>query len=155
MRAVVQRVLSARVVVDGEVIGAIGRGLLVFAGFSPTDDDAVLGWVAKKCAQLRVFSDADGKMNRSVIDEGGELLIVSQFTLYGDTRKGNRPGFGAAALPDVAKPMYERFCALASRELGRPVQAGRFGADMKVELANDGPVTLWIEREAEPARSVP
>ncbi|MCB9655817.1 MAG: D-tyrosyl-tRNA(Tyr) deacylase [Deltaproteobacteria bacterium] len=149
MRAVVQRVLSSRVIVAGEEVGAIGRGLLVLVGFAPTDDDDVLAWVAKKCVQLRIFSDAEGKMNRSVIDVRGDLLVVSQFTLYGDVRRGNRPSFGAAAPPDGATKAYQRFCALASAELGKPVQTGRFGADMKVELTNDGPVTLWVERECE------
>jgi D-aminoacyl-tRNA deacylase len=149
MRALVQRVASARVVVAGEVIGEIAQGLLIFLGVAPTDTDAELAWMAQKCAQLRIFADDDQKMNRSVADIGGGVLVVSQFTLYGDARKGNRPAFVGAARPELAEPMYEKFLAAMRALLGADrVAAGRFAADMKVELVNDGPVTLMIEREA-------
>ncbi len=147
MRVLVQRVSRARVTVAGEEIGAIGPGLLVLAGLRAGDDEATLAWMAKKVAQLRVFADAEGKMNRSLLDTGGGALVVSQFTLYGDARKGNRPSYIEAAPPEIAEPLYQRFSALLSEQLSRPVATGRFAADMQVELVNDGPVTLWIERE--------
>jgi D-tyrosyl-tRNA(Tyr) deacylase len=152
MRALVQRVSSARVVVAGEVVGAIDAGLLILLGIAPTDTEVELRWMAEKCARLRIFGDGEGKMNRSVLDTGGSILAVSQFTLYGDANKGNRPSFIDAARPELAEPLYQKFLALLG-ELITPerVAAGRFGADMKVELTNDGPVTLWIERE--PSRS--
>jgi len=142
----VQRVLRAQVTVDGEVIGAIGPGLLVFLGVRASDDEAIAAGLARKIAQLRIFADAEGKMNRSLVDVAGEALVVSQFTLYGDSSKGNRPSYIEAAPPAFADPMYQRFMALLSGEIGRPVASGKFGADMKVELVNDGPVTLWLER---------
>lgn len=148
MRALIQRVARARVLVAGEVVGAIERGLLIFLGVTSTDTEAEAAWMASKCAQLRIFPDDAGLMNRSVTDVGGGALVVSQFTLYGDARKGNRPSFVAAARPEIAEPLYERFSALLSEAIGRPVANGRFGAMMEVELVNDGPVTLWIEREA-------
>jgi D-tyrosyl-tRNA(Tyr) deacylase len=148
MRALVQRVLRARVVVAGEVVGEIERGLLVFLGIAAADGEAELQWMAQKCAQLRIFGDDEGKMNRSVIEAGGGILAVSQFTLYGDARKGNRPSFIEAARPEIAEPLYQRFLVLLEEQLaGRgKVAAGRFAADMKVELVNDGPVTIWLER---------
>lgn len=148
MRALVQRVTRARVTVGGEETGAIGPGLLVLLGVHGTDDEAVAAWMARKLAQLRIFADDEGKMNRSLLDVGGEALVVSQFTLYGDAAKGNRPSYIDAALPAVAEPLYERFMVLLAGELGRPVARGKFGADMAVELVNDGPVTLMIERRA-------
>lgn len=150
MRALIQRVQSASVVVDGDTVGAIGPGLLLFAGFSPQDDASVLAWMAKKCAALRIFSDAEGRMNRSVVDVAGGALVVSQFTLYGDCRGGNRPGFSAAASGPVARQLYEDFCEALEKTMGRPPETGRFGADMKVALVNDGPVTLMLERDASP-----
>lgn len=146
MRALVQRVLRARVTVGGEETGAIGPGLLILLGVHPKDTEQDAAWMAKKCAQLRVFADAEGKMNRSVLDTAGGALVVSQFTLYGDARKGNRPSYIEAAAPAIAEPMVERFVSLLAAELGRPVATGRFGADMQVELVNDGPVTIWIDR---------
>jgi D-tyrosyl-tRNA(Tyr) deacylase len=129
------------------VTGAIGTGFVVLAGFAPTDTEEALAWMAEKIVGLRVFADADGKMNRSVADAGGGLLVVSQFTLYGDARKGRRPSFTDAAPPDVAIPLYERFVALLrERAGGLPVETGEFGAMMEVELVNDGPVTLQLER---------
>ncbi|HEX8272480.1 MAG TPA: D-aminoacyl-tRNA deacylase [Longimicrobiaceae bacterium] len=145
MRVVLQRVTRARVTVEGRVTGEIGRGLLLLAGFTEGDTDETLRWMADKVVGLRVFTDAEGKMNLSVEDVDGALLVVSQFTLYGDARKGRRPSFVDAARPETAIPLYERFVEML-REAGRPVQTGEFGAMMQVELVNDGPVTLVLER---------
>jgi D-tyrosyl-tRNA(Tyr) deacylase len=144
MRAVLQRVRRASVTVAGETIGEIGTGLLVLLGVHRTDAAEQARWLAEKVAGLRVFEDADGKMNVSVQDAGGRVLVVSQFTLYGDCRKGRRPSFIEAAAPELAEPLYERF-ADELRALGVPVATGRFGADMQVELVNDGPVTVIID----------
>jgi D-tyrosyl-tRNA(Tyr) deacylase len=144
MRAVVQRVSRAGVSVGGEVVGAIDRGLLVLLGVAPTDTGADARWLADKVAGLRIFNDADGKMNLSVQDVEGSVLVVSQFTLYGDCRKGRRPSFIGAAPPELAEPLYGAFVN-AFRALGLPTATGRFGAMMQVELVNDGPVTLLIE----------
>ena len=145
MRIVLQRVSRAKVTVDGRVTGEVWRGLLLLVGFTDGDSDDALAWMAKKVVQLRVFPDGEGKMNRSVEDADGGILVVSQFTLYGDARKGNRPSFIDAARPEVAIPLYERFVALL-RATGRPVATGEFGAMMDVELVNDGPVTLILDR---------
>ena len=145
MRAVVQRVSRAAVRVDGETVGAIGRGFVVLAGFAPADGEPALAWMAEKLAGLRVFGDAEGKMNLGITEVGGAMLVVSQFTLYGDASKGRRPSFVAAAPPDQAEPLYDRFVVLL-RERGVRVETGRFGAMMDVELVNDGPVTLLLER---------
>lgn len=139
MRAVVQRVKHARVSVGEQTVGEIGAGLLVLLGIAPTDTEAEVVWMAGKIAGLRIFADEAGLMNRSVRDIGGEILVVSQFTLYGDVAKGRRPSFGKAARPEVAEPLYERAVALLS------AQHGQFGADMQVALVNDGPVTLIVE----------
>jgi D-tyrosyl-tRNA(Tyr) deacylase len=143
LRAVIQRVAEAAVTVDGTTVGAIGPGLLVLLGIGHDDDAAAVTALAGKVAKLRVFADEAGHMNRSVLDTGGAVLAVSQFTLLGDTRKGNRPSFIAAAPPEVAEPLYERFMA-ALRELGIEVATGRFGASMRVSLVNDGPVTIVL-----------
>ncbi len=145
MRAVVQRVSEASVTVDGAVVGTVGRGFLVLLGVGPGDGPAEVAWMAAKIAGLRVFPDADGKMNRSLVDEGLGALVVSQFTLYGDAEKGRRPSFIDAARPEQAIPLYEGFVRLL-RERGLTVATGEFGAMMEVELVNDGPVTLWLER---------
>ncbi|HEX9937410.1 MAG TPA: D-aminoacyl-tRNA deacylase [Longimicrobium sp.] len=145
MRIVLQRVSRAKVTVEGRVTGEIGRGLLLLAGFTDGDTEDTLAWMVKKVVQLRVFPDDEGKMNRSVEEADGGILVVSQFTLYGDARKGNRPSFVAAARPEAAIPLYERFVELL-RATGRPVATGEFGAMMDVELVNDGPVTLILER---------
>jgi len=145
MRIVLQRVSRARVSVGGRVTGEIGGGLLLLVGFTNGDSDDALAWMAKKVVQLRIFPDGEGKMNRSVEEADGGILVVSQFTLYGDARKGNRPSFIDAARPEAAIPLYERFVALL-RATGRPVATGEFGAMMDVELVNDGPVTLILER---------
>ena len=144
MRALVQRVSHASVTIDGRIHGQIGQGFLVLLGITDGDtvDDAV--YLADKTVKMRVFTDENDKMNRSLADVGGGLLIVSQFTLYGDCRKGNRPSFTNAARPETAIPLYEAFIARC-RESGLPVETGEFGADMKVDLLNDGPVTLWMD----------
>jgi len=144
MRVVLQRVSSASVRVDGNVIGDIGSGLVLLIGIHRDDTDEDMHYVMDKCVHLRIFSDETGKMNHSVLDMGGELLVVSQFTLYGDTRKGRRPGFDQAGRPDMAEPLYERAVARL-RDHGLQVATGRFGANMQVDLINDGPVTLIIE----------
>jgi D-tyrosyl-tRNA(Tyr) deacylase len=145
VRAVVQRVSRAAVRVGGETVGAIGRGFVVLAGFAPGDDEPVLAWMADKLAGLRVFGDAEGKMNLGIQEAGGAMLVVSQFTLYGDASKGRRPSFVGAAPPEQAEALYDRFVALL-RERGVRVETGRFRAMMDVELVNDGPVTLLLER---------
>ena len=145
MRLVIQRVSEASVTVDGECISAIGRGLLVLVGVENGDTEQDAAWLAAKTAGLRIFDDEDGVMNRSVVDVDGELLAVSQFTLTASTRKGNRPSYIRAAGHELAVPLYERFCALLAEAAGRPVLQGRFGADMKVRLLNDGPVTILID----------
>lgn len=148
MRVVVQRVLEASVTVDGRITGAIGRGLLVLAGAAPDDTTEDRDWLARKIVQLRVFDDDAGVMNRSVAEVGGGILAVSQFTLYASTRKGNRPSWSGAAPPEVARPMFDAFVASLSRELGQPVPTGVFGAEMRVALVNDGPVTIAIDSRA-------
>lgn len=146
MRVVLQRVSRASVTVGERVIGRIGRGYLLLVGFTPGDDDRAVAWMADKVVGLRVFSDEDGKMNLALSDVGGGVLVVSQFTLYGDTRKGRRPSFVHAAGPELAVPLYERFVDLLRQRVGGPVETGEFGAMMDVELVNDGPVTLVLER---------
>jgi D-tyrosyl-tRNA(Tyr) deacylase len=145
MRAVVQRVSRASVTVDGEIIGSIGEGQLVLLGIGEGDSEEQARWLAEKAVKLRIFRDEDGKFNRSLEDVGGSMLVVSQFTLYGDVRKGTRPSFVSAADPTVAEGLYERFCDLVA-EQRVPVERGRFGAMMDVELVNDGPVTILLER---------
>lgn len=145
MRVVLQRVSRARVTVTDRVTGEIGRGLLLLVGLTEADTEEALRWMADKVVGLRIFPDEEGKMNRSLEEAEGALLVVSQFTLYGDARKGRRPSFVEAARPEIAIPLYERFLALL-RETGRPVASGEFGAMMQVELVNDGPVTLILER---------
>jgi D-tyrosyl-tRNA(Tyr) deacylase len=144
MRVVLQRVRRARVLIEEQVVGAIEHGLLALLGVAPADTVEQARWLADKVVGLRIFNDADGKMNLSLQDVGGSLLVVSQFTLYGDCRKGRRPSFIGAAPPEIAVPLYESFVE-ASRALGVPTATGRFGADMQVELVNDGPVTLIVD----------
>jgi D-tyrosyl-tRNA(Tyr) deacylase len=145
MRVLLQRVSRAEVRVGDRVTGRIERGFLLLVGLTHTDDEAALAWMADKVVGLRLFADADDKMNLALADVGGALLVVSQFTLYGDAVKGRRPSFVDAARPETAIPLYERFVALL-RERGPRVETGEFGAMMAVELVNDGPVTLWLER---------
>lgn len=145
MRVLLQRVSRASVRVEGKTIGAIDRGYCLLVGLTTTDTDAQCVWMADKIVGLRLFADAEGKMNLALDEVGGALLVVSQFTLYGDAEKGRRPSFVAAARPEQAIPLYERFVQLL-RERGVRVETGEFGAMMEVEIVNDGPVTLWLER---------
>jgi len=146
MKAVVQRVAQASVAVDGQIVGQIDRGVVVLLGVTHGDGEAQAEWLAQKIAHLRIFEDDQGKMNRSLLDVGGGALVVSQFTLYGDCRKGNRPSFTDAADPSLADPLYRRFAELLAQAGVSPVQTGVFGAHMRVEIHNDGPVTLILER---------
>jgi D-tyrosyl-tRNA(Tyr) deacylase len=147
MRVVLQRVSRASVSIDGRIAGAIGRGFCLLVGLTHGDTDATVDWMAEKVAGLRLFSDADGKMNLGLAEVGGGVLVISQFTLYGDSAKGRRPSFIDAARPETAIPLYERFVG-ALRARGLEVATGEFGADMQVEIHNDGPVTLILERSA-------
>lgn len=145
MRLVIQRVLSASVTINGNLNAAIGKGLLVLIGVEEDDNLAEAEWLAAKTAQLRVFDDASGIMNLSVTDVKGELMVISQFTLYASTRKGNRPSYIRAARPERAIPLYEKFVSLLKEKTGSEIKTGVFGADMKVALVNDGPVTIIID----------
>lgn len=145
MRAVIQRVSSASVTIDGAVKSAIGPGLMILLGVGHEDGQEDLDWLVKKVAGLRIFNDDAGVMNRSIVEVGGEALVVSQFTLMASTNKGNRPSYIGAAGHEKAIPMYEAFCKSLSDAIGRPVGTGEFGADMKVTLVNDGPVTICID----------
>ena len=147
MRILIQRVTSANVVVDGGVTGAIDHGLLLLIGVTHTDTEAIVDRMADKVVKLRIFSDEKRLMNRSVIDVGGGMLAVSQFTLYADAKGGNRPSYTAAARPEQASPAFDRFVAKLAARLEKPVPTGVFGADMKVALVNDGPVTIWLDSE--------
>lgn len=147
MRAVIQRVSRASVTVGGTVVGSVGKGFLLLLGVTHGDDETDVNWLAEKVVHLRLFEDAEGKLNRSLLDEGGEILVVSQFTLYGDCRKGRRPSFVAAAEPERARKLYEDFVGRL-RALGPPVATGVFQAHMNVELVNDGPVTLVVDTPA-------
>ena len=145
MRVVIQRVLNASVSISGSVTAAIGPGLLVLLGICEEDGADDIEWLVRKIAGLRVFDDETGVMNLSVLEAGGDVLVVSQFTLMASTKKGNRPSYIRAARPETAIPLYERFCAALSEALGKPVPTGTFGADMQVALVNDGPVTICID----------
>lgn len=145
MRVVIQRVRGASVAVDGKIVGEIGAGLLVLAGFEEADGESDLNWMASKIVRTRIMADENGVMNRSVLDASGGILAVSQFTLYASVKKGNRPSWSRAARGDVSQPLFERFVARLSAELGQTVATGVFGADMQVSLINDGPVTLTID----------
>jgi D-tyrosyl-tRNA(Tyr) deacylase len=145
MRAVIQRVSEASVSVSGVVCGQINQGLMILIGVEESDDQEDVNWLTQKIAGLRIFTDAEGKMNESVQDIKGEVLVVSQFTLHASTKKGTRPSFIRAARPEHAIPLYETFVAAMSERLGSPVATGEFGADMQVRLTNDGPVTIWID----------
>ena len=144
MRLVLQRVSSGKVSVDGQAVAEIGLGLVILLGIAPGDGEAQANYLAEKAANLRIFEDEQGKMNRSLLEVGGAAIVVSQFTLYADARKGRRPSFTDAALPETARPLVERF-AVVLGELGVPTQTGQFGAHMLVEIANDGPVTIVLE----------
>jgi D-tyrosyl-tRNA(Tyr) deacylase len=144
VRAVIQRVQHANVCVDGKQTGSCGKGLVILLGVAPEDTDSQVTWLVDKIAGLRIFADDAGKMNDSLLDQGLSALVVSQFTLYGDTKRGRRPGFSKAAPPAIAEPLYERFCDVLAAK-GVPVGRGVFGADMAVSLVNDGPVTLILD----------
>ena len=148
MRILIQRVISANVVVDGSVTGAIDHGLLLLVGVTHADTESTEDRMADKIVKLRIFSDEKGLMNRSVLDVGGGLLAVSQFTLYADAKNGNRPSYTNAARPDQASPAFDRLVAKLALRLGKSVPTGVFGADMKVTLVNDGPVTIWLDSDA-------
>jgi len=145
MRVVIQRVSEASVKIDGKIRSSIENGLLILAGFEPSDTYADIEWIGKKILQLRIFNDTEGMMNLSIKDVDGELLIISQFTLHASTKKGNRPSYIKAAKPNVAIPLYNKFIKHLENESGKPVGTGEFGADMKVSLTNDGPVTIFID----------
>jgi D-tyrosyl-tRNA(Tyr) deacylase len=145
MKVVLQRVTHGRVSVQGRMVAEIGRGMVILLGIGPQDGEEQARYLAEKVANLRIYEDEAGKLNRSILDTGGQAIVVSQFTLYADTRKGRRPSFTEAALPEVASPLVERFAELL-KELGVPTQTGEFGAHMLVEIANDGPVTILLER---------
>ena len=148
MRAVIQRVANANVSIGGVVKGSIGHGLLVLLGVEEADSGEDIEWLSGKIVRLRVFNDAAGVMNRSVQEASGGVLVVSQFTLFASTKKGNRPSYSRAARPEIAVPLYEQFTRRLSQDLGKPVQTGEFGADMRVSLVNDGPVTIIIDSKA-------
>jgi D-tyrosyl-tRNA(Tyr) deacylase len=148
MRAVIQRVSEASVAIGGQIISRIGHGLLVLLGVEETDDASDVEWLAGKITRMRIFGDAEGKMNLSVVETGGGVLVVSQFTLHASTKKGNRPSFIRAGAPAHSEPLYEAFCAAMERETGRSVMRGVFGGDMRVSLINDGPVTIVIDSRA-------
>lgn len=148
MRAVIQRVTQSSVTIDGQVKGAIQQGLLVLVAVEDADTTEDIEWLSGKIVRLRIFNDEQGVMNRSVQEAGGEILVISQFTLFASTKKGNRPSYIRSARPEVAIPMYEQFVARLGQQLGRPIQTGEFGADMQVGLINDGPVTIVIDSKA-------
>jgi D-tyrosyl-tRNA(Tyr) deacylase len=148
MRAVIQRVQEASVKIDGTTVSRIQSGLLILLGVEDGDTAEDVSWLSAKVARLRIFADDEGKMNRSVVESGGEIIVVSQFTLHASTKKGNRPSFLRAAVPGISEPLYEAFCAALESESGKPVGRGVFGADMKVALVNDGPVTILIDSRA-------
>jgi D-tyrosyl-tRNA(Tyr) deacylase len=145
MRAILQRVLHASVTVDAKTVAQAGPGLLILLGVQEGDTSDDLSWLVPKIARMRIFSDDEGKMNRSVQEIQGDVIVVSQFTLHASTRKGNRPSFLASAPPPISEPLYQSFCTALEAELGKPVARGIFGADMKVSLTNDGPVTILID----------
>ena len=145
MRALVQRVSRGKVSVEGKAIAEIGHGMVILLGIGEGDGEAEVKYLAEKIAQMRIFADEQGKTNLSVLDVGGEAIVVSQFTLYADTRKGRRPSFVHAAPPEIAAPLVDRFVVILAKQ-GVPTQSGEFGADMLVEIDNDGPVTIWLER---------
>jgi D-aminoacyl-tRNA deacylase len=148
MRAVIQRVLEASVTGDGKLISSIQHGLLVLLGVEEGDGAEDVAWLSSKVARMRIFSDEEGKMNRSILDSKGDILIVSQFTLHASTKKGNRPSFLRAAAPILSEPLYRDFCVALEQEIGKPCGRGVFGADMKISLVNDGPVTILIDSRA-------
>ncbi len=148
MRAVIQRVASASVAIHGQAKAAIAGGLLVLLGIEDADTEDDIDWLSGKIVRLRIFDDSQGVMNCSVAESKGEILLISQFTLFASTKKGNRPSYSRSARPEVAVPLYERFIVRLTQDLGRPIQTGEFGAEMQVSLINDGPVTILIDSKA-------
>lgn len=147
MRVVLQRVSQASVTVDGEIISKIETGFLILLGIEEVDREDDIAWLVGKISKIRVFEDCDGKMNKSLIDKNGNALVVSQFTLHASTKKGNRPSFIKAARPEKAKPLYKKFCEALSLEIGKKTRRGKFGANMKIILTNDGPVTITLDSQ--------
>ncbi len=145
MRVLIQRVGSASVTIEKKVKSSIAYGMLIFVGIEESDSKEDIEWLCKKIVNLRIFDDENGVMNRSIIESSGEILVVSQFTLHASTKKGNRPSYIKAAKPDISIPLYKEFCRMLGQHLGKEVQTGEFGADMKVSLINDGPVTIWMD----------
>lgn len=145
MRILVQRVTKASVTIDNNIKSKIGKGILIFVGVEEADNKEDIEWLSNKVVNLRIFDDENGVMNKSAIETDAEILVVSQFTLHASTKKGNRPSYIKAAKPDISIPLYEEFCNVLGAKTGKQVQTGEFGADMKVELINDGPVTIWID----------
>lgn len=145
MRVVIQRAGRASVTIDGACKSAIGKGLLILVGIEEADGEEDIDWLCKKIVNLRVFDDENGVMNKSILEVGGEILVISQFTLHASTKKGNRPSYIRAAKPEISVPLYEQFCRKLSTALGREIGTGEFGADMKIELVNDGPVTICMD----------
>ena len=148
MRVVVQRVSESNVRISGDVRGEIGKGFMVLVSFVDDDTDGDLDWMSNKISNLRIFNDEEGKMNKSLLDVGGDILLISQFTLHGSTKKGNRPSFIKAAKPEYANQMYEKFIEVLENSLGKKIQTGEFGGDMKVSLINDGPTTIIIDSKS-------
>ncbi len=147
MKVVIQRVSKASVRINEDTVAKIGKGLMILLGVANRDTQEDINWLSKKIASLRIFSDDNGLMNKSIVNIGGDVIVVSQFTLHSNTKKGARPSFIKAAKPDVAIPLYEKFVSQLENDMGKPIQTGRFGADMKVDLVNDGPVTIVIDTE--------
>ncbi len=145
MRVVIQRTTHAAVTINGLQKSAIGKGMLILVGIEDSDDTEDIDWLCRKIVNLRIFDDENGVMNRSILETKGDILVVSQFTLHASTKKGNRPSYIRAARPEISVPLYEQFCSALGLALGKPVETGEFGADMKVELLNDGPVTICID----------
>lgn len=145
MRVVIQRTTHASVTINGQQKSAIGKGMLILVGIEDSDSTEDIDWLCRKIVNLRIFDDENGVMNRSILETKGDILVVSQFTLHASTKKGNRPSYIRAARPEVSVPLYEQFCSALGQALGKPVETGEFGADMKVELLNDGPVTICID----------
>ena len=145
MRVVIQRARYASVTINGVCKSSIGKGLMILVGIEETDGKEDIDWLCKKIVNLRIFDDENGVMNKSILEVGGDILVVSQFTLHASTKKGNRPSYIRAAKPEISIPLYEHFCEALSLALGKPIGTGEFGADMKVELLNDGPVTICID----------
>ena len=147
MRIVVQRVSHASVTIEGQCKSSIGKGMLILVGIEESDGQEDIDWLCKKIVNLRIFDDENGVMNKSILEDGGEILVISQFTLHASTKKGNRPSYIKAAKPEISVPLYERFCKDLSRALGKEIGTGTFGADMKVELLNDGPITILLDSD--------